>query len=393
MRVTLAQMHVCAHSPDLKTFLRHQALALGFDLFGVTTPDPPEHFTVYARWLDAGRHGEMGYLAREDAQQRRADPRRILPQCRSIWVLGMRHASVPQLSATGETPPRELSGRIAAYAWGEDYHQAFSWRMQRLVEMVREKFGGELLARGYADTGPILERDLAQRAGLGWIGKHTCLIHPRLGSYFLLGEILSSVELEPDAPFSSDHCGTCQRCVQACPTNCILPDRTIDSRRCISYLTIELKGAIPLELRPSLGYWVFGCDICQQVCPWNVRFAPRTQPAILTPRPEMAAPRLIEELALSPQAFQERFRHSAVKRARRRGYLRNVAVALGNSGDRRAVPPLIETLRNEPEALVRQHAAWALRCLGGAQAHRALEQCLKRESDPQVLAEIRQALD
>lgn len=380
-------------SADIKTYLRQQARTLGFELVGITTPDPPEHFAVYVQWLEAHRHGEMEYLERESARLKRADPRRILPQSRSIWVLAMRYASAPNLSEHEMNHSDGLYGRIAAYARGEDYHLAFSWRMQRLMRAIQERISGEFRARAYSDTGPILERDLAQRAGLGWIGKNTCLIHPRLGSYFLLGEVLSSAEIEPDAPFPSDRCGSCQRCVQACPTKCILADRTIDSRRCISYLTIELKGAIPLEMRPLLGNWVFGCDICQQVCPWNQRFAPRDEPAILTPRPGIATPHLIEELSLTPQAFQEKFRRSAVKRAKRRGYLRNVAVALGNTRDPRAVPALIQALRNEPEALVRQHVAWALGQLGGRQARRALEKALKQEKDPQVLDEIHRVLD
>jgi epoxyqueuosine reductase len=209
--------------------------------------------------------------------------------------------------------------------------------------------------RCYTDTGPILERDLAQRAGIGWIGKNTCLIHPGHGSYFLLSEIFLDLELEPDSPFVTDHCGTCTRCIEACPTDCILEDRTIDATRCISYLTIELKEDVPVELREKVDSWVFGCDVCQMVCPWN-RFAGEGDPAFERERP---AASLTEDLTLTPQAFNRRFKASPVKRAKRRGYLRNVAVALGNTGDMYALPVLQNAL-NDEERLVREHAKWAI---------------------------------
>ncbi|HSL46406.1 MAG TPA: tRNA epoxyqueuosine(34) reductase QueG, partial [Anaerolineales bacterium] len=202
---------------------------------------------------------------------------------------------------------------------------------------------------------PLLERDLAQRAGIGWIGKNTCLIHPEHGSYFLLSEILLDLDLEPDPPFVTDHCGTCRRCIDACPTDCILPDRTIDATRCISYLTIELKDDIPVELRDKIGSWVFGCDICQMVCPWN-RFAGKGDSAFEERGP---LPALTEELALTPQGFNQRFKGSPVKRAKRRGYLRNVAVALGNTGDMHALPVLQSAL-NDEEPMIREHAQWAI---------------------------------
>jgi epoxyqueuosine reductase len=227
--------------------------------------------------------------------------------------------------------------------------------MKELVQFIEEQVGGPVKNRWYTDTGPLLERDLAQRAGVGWIGKNTCLIHPQHGSYFLLSEILLDLELEPDAPFVTDHCGTCRRCIEACPTDCILPDRTIDARRCISYLTIELKDDIPEELRQKIGDWVFGCDICQAVCPWN-RFAGEGDPAFSG---NTSAPSLIEELSLTPQEFNRQFKGTPVKRAKRRGYLRNVAVALGNTGDMHALPVLQNALHDK-EPLVREHIRWAI---------------------------------
>lgn len=371
---------------SLSQAVKAQARRLGFSLVGVTTPDPPPHLDVYERWLEAGRQGEMAYLGTERARQRRADPRQILPECRSIILLGALY------NRAESDPPAPLSARVAAYAWGEDYHEVLPERLKALVEFIEAQIGEPTPHRWYTDTGPILERELAQRAGLGWIGKNTCLIHPHLGSYFLLAEILLGVELEPDPPFESDHCGSCTRCIDACPTGCILPDRTLDAPRCISYLTIEKKGEIPTELRPLMGNWVFGCDICQQVCPWNQRFAPPSGDPAFASRPGLPEPVLVEELRLSAEMFNRKFKGSPVKRAKRRGYLRNVAVALGNSGQPEAVPALVTALIGDPEPLVRAHVAWALGRLGGKIARQALIQTLATEREPEVLAEIRAAL-
>jgi len=281
---------------------------------------------------------------------------------------------------------------VASYAWGTDYHQVLPERMRALVEFIQAQVGHEVPNRWYTDTGPILEHDIAQRAGLGWTGKNTCLIHPKKGSYFFLAEILLGVELQADPPFVPDHCGSCTRCLEACPTGCILPDRTLDAGRCISYLTIELKDAIPLELRPQMGDWIFGCDVCQQVCPWNQRFAQEEGEPEFSPRPEVPRPELIAELSLTPEEFNRKFKGSPVKRAKRRGYLRNVAVALGNAGDSKAILPLADVLKGEDEPLVRRHAAWALGQLGGSEARKALKAALGEESDADVRAEIEAAL-
>ncbi len=377
--------------------VKAEARRLGFDLVGITTPDPPPHLAFFERWLDQGRHGELGYLAAERARERRADPRRILPECRSILALGMRYQPQPG-GALGAEQGAGLRGRTASYAWGEDYHEVLPQRMQALVAFLEAQAGQAVPNRWYTDTGPILERDLAQRAGLGWAGKNSCLIHPELGSYFFLAEILLGIELEPDPPFIPDHCGSCRRCLEACPTGCILPDRSLDARRCISYLTIELKGAIPPELRPQLGDWVFGCDICQQVCPWNERFAAPTQEPAFAPRPGLPQPDLIEALSLTPEEFHRQFRGSPVKRTKRRGYLRNAAVALGNTAPHTpqaepAARALARTLQEDPEPLVRRHAAWALGRFPDAFARQALRAAIETESDPEVLAEARAALN
>jgi epoxyqueuosine reductase len=254
---------------------------------------------------------------------------------------------------------------VAAYAWGEDYHAVIPERLKALVDFLERQSGRAVPFRGFTDNAPVLERELAQRAGLGWIGKNTCLIHPVRGSYFFLAELLLGIPLQPDPPFTEDRCGTCRRCVEACPTGCIRPDRTLDARRCISYLTIELKGEIQEELRPTLGNWVFGCDVCQQVCPWN-RFAPQQGEPAFAPRIGVPTPELVAELALTEEEFRRKFEGSPLLRARRRGYLRNVAVALGNQGDRDAIPALERVVAEEAEELVRRHAEWALRRLGGS---------------------------
>jgi epoxyqueuosine reductase len=294
----------------------------------------------------------MGYLATDRSRIRRANPREILPECKSILVLATPY-SLP-------SPWRGVGGEVASYALANDYHDILPPRMQELVQFIEGQVGHPVTNRWYTDTGPILERDLAQRAGIGWIGRNTCLINPKKGSYFLLSEILLDLELEPDEPFITDHCGTCTRCIQACPTDCILPNRTIDARRCISYLTIELKEDIPVELRAKIGGWVFGCDICQDVCPWN-RFAVESDPAFESnPSASLRAhPLLAEELTLTPQAFNQRFKGSPIKRAKRRGYLRNIAVALGNAGDMHVLPVLQNAL-NDEEPMIREHARWAI---------------------------------
>jgi epoxyqueuosine reductase len=370
---------------DIKTAIKAKAHRLGFQLAGVTTPDPPLHLDVFKQWLEAGHHAGMGWMGTERNRQRRANPKLILPECQSILVLGIAYPP----SSPIHLPMRE--GRIAAYAWGDDYHNVLPERLQAIVHFIEEQVGHTVPNRWYTDTGPVLERELAQRAGLGWIGKNTCLIHPKAGSYFLLAEILLGLELPPDEPVTSDHCGSCTRCIDACPTDCILPNRTIDANRCISYLTIEKKDEIPQDLRPLLGDWVFGCDICQQVCPWNLKFAVPSEEACFAPEPAKVQPTLKDELALTPQAFNRKFKGSPIKRTKRRGYLRNIAIALGNRGNPDTIPVLLQAL-DDLEPLIRAHAAWALGQIGGEQAHLALHQSLKSEENHAVQAEIQAAL-
>jgi epoxyqueuosine reductase len=308
-----------------------------------------------------------------------------------VVVLGIRYPAPPArvMNDSKDTP---LRGKIAAYAQGNDYHVFLPERLQSLVRFIETHVGHPVLNRWYTDTGPLLERELAQRAGLGWIGKNTCLINPGKGSYFLLAEILLGIELEPDRPFTKDHCGTCMRCITACPTGCILPDRTLDSRRCISYLTIEFKGFIPRELRPLMETWVFGCDICQQVCPWN-RFATVEADPVFDRHMVLSNPNLLDELRLTTDEFNHKYRHSPIMRSKRIGYIRNVTVALGNTQRREAIPALAQTLMADKEPVVRAHAAWALGRIKDGLARKALEMAANTENELLVKVEIQNSLE
>ena len=297
----------------------------------------------------------MNYLAEERSRVRRANPKQILPECRSILILAIPYSPVNSREAF---QIQNSEFKIASYALGSDYHDVIPPRLQEIVSFIEEQLGHPIPNRYYTDTGPVLERELAQRAGLGWIGKNSMLIHPKAGSTFFLAEILLGIELEPDDAPITDHCGTCTRCIQACPTQCILPNRTLDARRCISYLTIELKDNIPEDLRPLMRDWIFGCDACQQVCPWN-RFSVPTDSAFETKIP---IPVPTDDLLLTSVEFNQRFKHSPIKRAKRRGYLRSLAVAVGNQGDKNNIS-ILEQASQDTEPMVREHAQWAIKKL------------------------------
>jgi epoxyqueuosine reductase len=371
---------------DRRLVLRQQviaeAAALGFDLVGITSAAPLAHGGRLRAWVAQGFAGEMGYMSR--AVEKRLEPSRVLPDVRSIIVLGMNYYTSP---AVPEASPGQ--GWISRYAWGQDYHTVLGDKLQALVAFIRALEGAEVQARWYVDTGPILERELAWRAGLGWPGKNTNLINRQVGSWLFLGAILLDRELVYDAPATA-HCGSCTRCLIACPTGALVAPGVLDARRCISYLTIELRGSIPRELRPLMGTHIFGCDICQAVCPWNRQAPQSSEPAFL-PRAGYAAPELIPLLRLSDEEFRARFRGSPITRAKRRGLLRNVAVALGNLRDLRALPAL-EAALYEAEPLIRSHAAWALGRLGGSDVRRALREALGTERDVEVQEEMTLAL-
>jgi epoxyqueuosine reductase len=289
-----------------------------------------------------------------------------------------------------DAPQDGLRGWISRYAWGDDYHEIIEGHLAKLLAKIRAEGGESVEGRAYVDTGPVLEREFSSLAGVGWIGKNTTLIHPRRGSWFFLGELFLSLDLESDRPIR-DRCGACDLCIRACPTGALVGPYLLDSRRCISYLTIELKGSMPREMRPLIGDHIFGCDICQDVCPYNAKAKPSSEEGFW-PREGQYAPELIPLMALTEEEFRRRFKGSPVRRAKRRGFLRNVAVALGNLRRAEAVPALTRALLEDPESLVRGHAAWALGRIGGAAAREGLERASAQETDPEVRQEIGLAL-
>lgn len=330
----------------LTEVIKERALALGFDRVAVGPADPPDHAAEFDAWLDAGYAGTMDYLER--GRTERLDPRRLLPGARSVVAVALNYYQ-------GEPPDGDAWAPVARYAWGRDYHDIMPPRLQRLCEFIREAAGPSVRSRAAVDTSAVLERDLAARAGLGWVGKNTNLLHPELGSWFFIGIVLTTADLDGDEPLP-DRCGTCRACLDVCPTEAFVAPYVLDARRCVSYLTIEHRGAIPEALREPMGKWVFGCDLCQTVCPWN-RKAPVTSEAALMPEAEpLSLPSL---LGMTQEEFRARFRGTPLTRPKRRGLLRNAAVALGNRKDPAAVPALTRAL-SDPESLVREHAAWAL---------------------------------
>ena len=300
--------------------IKAQAYGLGFDLVGITRLGPVETAAAFDDWLASGFAGEMEYLAR--GADKRADTRRPVAGAKSAVVVGLEYGG------------REPSGPVARYARGDDYHDVMGSRLRALHQYVDTAVGRPIPGKAYVDTGPILERDLARRAGLGWFGKNTMLINPRLGSFFFLGELLLDIELESDAPFDSDRCGSCRRCLDACPTNAFREPRVLDSTRCISYLTIELKGEIDEVLKPMVGAHLYGCDVCQEVCPWNAKFARELKEPAFAERASISrkdSRALARDLlVMNDEEFRFAFKGSPMKRAKLRGLKRNAAVVLGN---------------------------------------------------------------
>jgi epoxyqueuosine reductase len=332
----------------------------------------------YRRWLAADRHGEMAYLARDP--ERRFDPSRLDPRLRSVVSLAYPYpaAVAPRIDWRAE-----LRGRIASYAMGPDYHDRVLPKARTVAEMLNRLRPGAL-TRVYIDTGPVFEREWAAEARLGWFGRNTNLLNRYHGSYFFLAEIFTDVEFDSPVEPYREHCGTCRRCLDMCPTGALADGYVMDARVCISYLTIEHRGQIPLSLRPRMGNWIFGCDICQEVCPWNEAGDEAINHEL--------APYLPDLMTLDEEEFSRRFGKSAVKRAKRRGLARNAAVALGNSGNPDAVPALVRALETNAEPIVRSHIAWALGRLGGAKARYALNRQRARDGDAIVAEEINRAL-
>jgi epoxyqueuosine reductase len=377
--------------------LLSRAHDLGFDLAAVVPAAPPTTMSHYRAWIGSGYHGDMAYLARPDAMDRRGDLQRILPGVRSVLAVGTGHPA-PLPAELANDPAR---GIVARYAWQRDYHGEMEERLERLARWIAGELARPLGWRVYVDTGPILERELARQAGLGFIGKHTNLIHPRLGSWLLLGELLLAIDLEPGLSVlgrSADPegprqiaCGRCTRCLDVCPTRALVAPYVLDARRCISYLTIESKGPIPYDLRPLIGNHIFGCDLCQEVCPWNLRFgqsAPHPPPLADA---DAMAPRLSELANLDRDGFRRRFDGTSLLRAKRRGLLRNVAVALGNWASPAALHPLALLLR-DPEPLIRGHAAWALGRIAAHEGRCLLQEAISAEPEESAKEEMRRSL-
>lgn len=360
--------------------VKQRGIELGFDLIGIAPVQTPPTFPHYERWLSFGFHGTMSYMERRKSE--RADVRSLLPDAKAV-IVGAVSYFVPEKPAMS---PAEPVGQVSRYAWGLDYHRVLLSKLDALLSYLKALLGEWVKGKAYVDTGPILERDFAVQAGLGWFGKNTCLINPKLGSYLFLGELVVNVPLIPDEPFSRSHCGKCVRCIVACPTGALIAPYQLDARRCISYLTIELRGSIPRDLRPLIGTWVFGCDICQEVCPWNRKAKPTGEEAF-KPRP-WAALELLDLLRLSEDEFRERFRLSPLKRAKRSGLVRNACVAVGNLREARAVPLLANLLFNDTDPIVREHAAWALGQIATEDAVEALRKAILVEKDETVRQEI-----
>jgi epoxyqueuosine reductase len=363
---------------ELKGEIVDRARALGFDSCRIAVAASPRHGDEFRAWLREGAAGEMEWLAR--GEEKRCDPQRVLPGARSVIVVALNYWQGDNPAPSGQDKERPFpnrrtntggletaapwrepglqaaTGKIARYAWGEDYHEVILRKLKRLDEFLCERGGTQ---KCYVDTGPILERDHAAEAGIGWHGKSTMLIDPQLGTWFFLAEILTTLELSPDEA-QTPRCGSCTRCIAACPTGAITGSHRLDARRCISYLTIESKGSIPLELRPLMGDRIYGCDDCLDACPWN-RFASVSREAAFAAGPATRMP-LRNYLALDDAQFRVLFRRSPIKRIKRRGFLRNVCVALGNVGNRTDLPALRRAVF-DPEPLIAEHASWAINCI------------------------------
>ena len=353
------------------------AKEIAFDGFGVTREVPTKSIEKYKNWLSLGYEGEMSYMRRN--VEKRSNLDLVLSGVKSVVCLRTNYLTADKGM---EFVNDKDHGDISLYALNEDYHDVLVQRHQKLEKKIKEEFSG-CQTKPYVDTGPILEKSLAKNAGLGWIGKHTNLITENIGSYYFLSEILVDAVMEPSEP-SLDKCGTCRSCIDICPTQAIVAPYILDSRKCISYLTIEFKGVIPLEFRKAMGNHIYGCDDCQIVCPWN-SFAVKTDEESFRARD--GSFQLIELMRLDDEAFRKRFKKSPVKRTKRRGLLRNVAVALGNSGNLSAVGPLIDAL-SDHEPLIRAHVVWALGELLGKKALPILNKILTNEEEDIVKNEI-----
>jgi epoxyqueuosine reductase len=368
-------------SASLTHKLKAEAARLGFDAVGIAPAVTPPGYAHFQDWLRKGYQAEMSYLAQRERE--RSDPSSVLEGVRSVIVVALVYGDRSPASQS------ETTGKIARYAQGDDYHGVFWRRLEQLLDWLRAQCP-DIRGRAVADTAPLLERDYARLAGLGWIAKNTMLINRRLGSFTLLGSLLVDIELEYDAPHERNHCGTCTRCLDACPTDAFAAPYQLDARKCISYWTIEHRGALPDEATDRLHGWAFGCDICQDVCPWN-RKAPGGSTSELAPRDNRASANLLEWLTSEPDELRAQIKGTALARAKRTGLLRNAAHVLGERQSPLALPVLIERLLDEPDPIIRAACAWALGKYQSSDARTALE-LAQNDSDPTVRAAVGRAL-
>ena len=369
-------MSIAAVSKSIK----EKALEIGFDLIGISPVDSFPENQFYKEWLARGFAGEMKYMEKEP--EKRENIRKILPDARSVVSCGLNYNTNYPYSMN-ETDQEK--GWISRYAWGDDYHDIMKKKLQILLDFIKANSPQEIEARVYVDTGPVLERVYGKYSGIGWFGKNTCLINQKVGSWIFVGEIITNLELDYDSP-APDRCGTCTRCIDACPTGALLEPYVLDSRLCISYLTIEYRGMIPLEHRDKTGNNIFGCDICQDVCPWNRR-AKVTDESLFKPRDGLYNPDLASLSQITEEDFRRVFKGNPIKRAKRNGLLRNIVVAMGNSGLKEFIPYLKELLKDK-DPLIRAHSAWALSKLEGEDSYDTLSNHFDVESDPMVREEI-----
>lgn len=341
---------------SLKDEIKTEATSLGFSHIGFTNPDRPLHFDTFLEWINNGYAAGMEYLTRPDTIAKRENPKLILPACKSIIVVAM-----PYTPPGFEKCDIEFL-KIANYAIGDDYHIIIPKLLDKLIKFIISKVSPvEIEYRVYTDTGPILEKELAQKAGLGWIGKNSCLIIPDAGSFFFLAEILVNLPFDPDPVFEIDFCGNCTRCIDSCPTNCILPNRTIDANHCISYLTIENRSEIPEKIRARLNGWIFGCDICQQVCPWNKKYAKEPDPNYFQASEIIQNFDIISELKIDQSEFKKKYSKSPINRAKYEGYKRNLLIAAGNNFNNEMVEPIRNILNNDENPDLQELASWILK--------------------------------
>ena len=366
--------------------IKAKAFELGFNFFGITKPTKIIRFSAYKNWIKKKQYGNMDFLANPNNLAVREDPSILLPGCKSIFVVGLQYSKNTEIN---DFPIQGPSGKIASFAQGRDYHKIILENLDQLGLYIGSLFSDNHHSKAYCDSGPLLEKEIAQNTGIGWIGKNSLLISPLIGSSFNLGEMLTDLEFEYGQAVSFDNCGDCQKCIDACPTQCINTDRTIRADHCISYLSIENKGIIERELRPMMSNWVFGCDICQLVCPWNKN--------VLNTSPKLSALEegeidLLEEINLTRESFKEKYQNRSILRATWSGFVRNIVISLGNLHESKSITILQNFLFSNPNPILRIHAAWSIAKIDHKCGKVIIEKALINENDQRVIEEIKLSL-